>query len=384
MQKFFNIMLATAMMLFIISCSDDSNPVEPEKKPTISSISSDSVQIGELIIIYGTNFGTVRDSSIVSFGGAIAIDYTSWSDTLIKVKIPEGAKSGFLWAVVNGKKSNEVQIIIKIKTAPTIEKVLIPAGTFQMGSTGAYLGSSDEFPVHTVTISRAFYMSKYEVTQKQYQAVMGNNPSYFAGETLPVERVTWYNAVAFCNVLSQLEGKTPCYTVNGTNVTCNWDANGYRLPTEAEWEYAAKAGTTTDFYNGSLTNPSCTPIDANLDNIAWYCGNSNETTHPVGQKQPNAFGLYDMTGNVWEWCWDWWSNSYSSTTVIDPTGASTGSYRVYRGGSWYGNADQCRSTYREYRTPSFNYDYIGFRIVRVGNQCQSGFDCYLKENLPTD
>ena len=266
----------------------------------------------------------------------------------------------------------------------TNDMILIPADTFQMGNTGAYSGDSDEKPVHTVTISKAFYMSKYEVTQKQYQAVMGNNPSHFKGENLPVERVTWYNAVAFCNALSQQEGKTPCYTINGTNVSCNWDANGYRLPTEAEWEYAAKAGTSTDFYNGSLTNTNCTPIDANLDNIAWYCGNANGTTHPVGQKQANAFGLYDMTGNVCEWCWDWWSNSYSSTTVIDPTGASTGSYRVYRGGSWYGNADQCRSTYREYRTPSFNYDYIGFRIVRVGNQCQSGFDCYLKENLPTD
>ena len=249
---------------------------------------------------------------------------------------------------------------------PNIDMVVIPADTFQMGNTGAYSGDSDEKPVHTVTISKAFYMSKYEVTQKQYQAVMGNNPSHFKGENLPVERVTWYNAVAFCNALSQQEGKTPCYTINGTNVSCNWDANGYRLPTEAEWEYAAKAGTSTDFYNGSLTNTNCTPIDANLDNIAWYCGNANNTTHPVGQKQANAFGLYDMSGNVWEWCWDWYS-SYSSTAVTDPTGASTGSDRVYRGGSWNRNALNCRSAYRSFNTPSNDFNRMGFRLVRVGN-----------------
>lgn len=245
----------------------------------------------------------------------------------------------------------------------TNDMVLIPAGTFQMGNTGAYSDDSDEKPVHTVTISRAFYMSKYEVTQKQYQAVMGNNPSNFKGENHPVEQVTWYDAVAFCNALSQQEGKTPCYTINGTNVTCNWDANGYRLPTEAEWEYACKAGTSTDFYSGSLTNPNCTPIDANLDNIAWYCGNANNTSHPVGQKQPNAFGLYDMSGNVWECCWDWY-DSYSSTAVTDPTGASAGSFRVIRGGSWSDYfAYFCRSASRSFSIPNFNDSYMGFRIV---------------------
>ena len=279
MQKIFNMMMATAMMFLIVSCSkDDSNPVEPEKKPTISI-------------------------------------------------------------------------------------VLIPAGTFQMGNTGAYSGSPLELPVHTVTISKAFYMSKYEVTQSQYQAVMGTNPSNFKDENLPVERVTWYDAVSFCNALSQLEGLTPCYTINGTNVTCNWDANGYRLPTEAEWEYACKAGTSTDFYSGSLTNENCTPIDANLDNIAWYCGNANNTAHPVGQKQPNAFGLFDMSGNVWEWCWDWYS-SYSSTAVTDPIGAYTGSYRVFRGGSCGYTPYSCRSANRGNYPPSFNDHYMGFRVVR--------------------
>lgn len=247
---------------------------------------------------------------------------------------------------------------------PLVDMVLIPDGSFQMGNTGEYSGESDEKPVHSVTISKAFYMSKYEVTQKQYQAVMGTNPSNFKGENLPVEMVTWYNAVAFCNALSQLEGRTPCYTINGTNVTCNWDANGYRLPSEAEWEYAAKAGTTTDFHNGSLTNPDCSPLDNNLDKIGWYCGNENTKTREVGQKQPNAFGLYDMSGNVWEWCWDWYT-SYTNVTLTDPKGPTMGSYRVYRGGSWIYYTFRCRSAYRNYDTPDSRYFDIGFRIVRV-------------------
>ena len=284
MQKIFNIILATAMMLFIISCSkDDSNPVEPEKKPTISM-------------------------------------------------------------------------------------VLIPAGTFQMGNTGACLEwTSDEALVHTVTISREFYMSKYEVTQKQYQAVMDTNPSKFKGENLPVERVSWYNAVSFCNALSQQEGKTLCYTIqNDTNITCNWDANGYRLPTEAEWEYAAKAGSVSDFYNGSLSNLYWQPLDMNLDNIGWYGGNSGGKSQAVGQKQPNKFGLYDMSGNVHEWCWDWWSGRYSSTAVSDPTGPSSGSDRVHRGGSWEDYSYYCQSAYRDRFAPNYRNSYSGFRIVRVG------------------
>ena len=295
MQKIINMVLATAMILLIISCSkDDSNPVEPEKQGTIPM-------------------------------------------------------------------------------------VLIPAGIFQMGNTGAYYSASNsEILVHTVTISKAFYMSKYEVTQKQYLAVMDTNPSNYKGENLPVERVSWNDAVAFCNALSQQEGKTPCYTINGTSVTCNFAANGYRLPTEAEWEYAAKAGTSTDFYSGSLTNPNCTPIDANLDNIAWYCGNAKSTTPSVGQKQPNAFGLYDMSGNVYEWCWDWGS-SYSSTAETDPKGPTSGKGHVIRGGSWNNDANYCRSAARifVFGGPNGYGDGIGFRIVRVGNQCLSGFDCYL-------
>ncbi len=241
--------------------------------------------------------------------------------------------------------------------------VLIPAGTFQMGNTGAYSGESNEKPLHTVTISRDFLMSKYEISQKQYEEVMGANPSYFKGENLPVEQVTWYEVVEFCNKLSEMEGLDKCYSGSGTSIVCDWDANGYRLPTEAEWEYACKAGTTTDFYSGSLTSSAdCTPIDANLDKIGWYCGNEGTKTREVGKKEPNAFGLYDMSGNVWEWCWDWYG-SYSSSSETDPKGLTTGSYRVRRGGGWFTDPGDCRSANRHRDYPSNRYFSMGFRVV---------------------
>jgi formylglycine-generating enzyme required for sulfatase activity len=243
------------------------------------------------------------------------------------------------------------------------EMVFIPAGTFEMGNRGAYSGLSSEKPVHTVTISRDFLMSKYEVTQKQYEEVMGTNPSSFKGETLPVERVSWNDAVEYCNKLSDMEGLEKCYSGGGYNIVCDWDANGYRLPTEAEWEYAAKSGTTTDFYNGSLTNQDCTPIDGNLDKIGWYCGNSGNITHAVGQKDPNAFGLYDMSGNVWEWCWDVYAN-YDNATVTDPKGPAMGSDRVNRGGGWNNFANYCRSAFRLYDYVYGSYNALGFRVVR--------------------
>lgn len=240
--------------------------------------------------------------------------------------------------------------------------VFIPAGTFQMGNTGEHSGNEWEKPLHTVTISKSFYMSKYEISQKQYEEVMGINPSYFKGVNLPVEQVSWYDAVEFCNKLSLKEGLSPCYSINGTNVICNFDANGYRLPTEAEWEYAAKAGTTTDFYSGSLSYEQCSPLDYNLDRIGWYCGNSDDKTHPLGQKEPNASGLYDMSGNVWEWCWDWYGE-YSNVNVTDPKGENSGYCRVLRGGSWYYFAYYCRSARRYCNSPENRFLTIGFRVV---------------------
>jgi formylglycine-generating enzyme required for sulfatase activity len=221
--------------------------------------------------------------------------------------------------------------------------VKIPAGPFMMGTNSTdYDWLSVSRPVHQVTISQAFYMGKYEVTQEQYEAVMGKNPSQFQGAKNPVEQVLWNDAVAFCRALSAKSGRS------------------IRLPSEAEWEYACKAdkgNVDTKYYFGD--------DETQLANHAWYGANSGSTTHLCGQKLPNSFGLFDMSGNVWEWCNDWYG-SYSSSPVTDPTGPSSGDFRVLRGGSWRRDVYYCRSSYRFGNSPSGPDDYGGFRVV-VGN-----------------
>jgi formylglycine-generating enzyme required for sulfatase activity len=220
-----------------------------------------------------------------------------------------------------------------------MEFVLIPAGTFQMGSndSDAY---DNEKPVHTVRITQPFYLGKHEVTQGQWQAVMGSNPSHFTGDpSRPVENVSWDDVREFVRRLNGLEGGAM-----------------YRLPTEAEWEYAARAGTTSRWSFGDEVGQ--------LGRYAWYDENAEGQTHPVGQLQPNPWGLYDMHGNVWEWVQDWYGK-YASGTVVNPAGPSSGSDRVYRGGSWRYTVRFCRSAFRYYDAPGFRLDNVGFRLLRV-------------------
>jgi formylglycine-generating enzyme required for sulfatase activity/TolB-like protein len=231
--------------------------------------------------------------------------------------------------------------------------VRVEGGTFQMGNPSG--GDNDERPVHTVTV-KSFSISKYEVTQKEWQEVMGNNPSNFKGDNRPVECVSWYEAVDYCNKRSIKEGLTPAYRGSGDNITCDWSANGYRLPTEAEWEFAARGGIKdylTTEYSGSNS----------VDAVAWYSGNSGNSTHPVGTKAANSLDIHDMSGNVWEWCWDWYG-SYSSGTQTDPRGAVSVASRVLRGGSWGNSAADVRSARRGRNTPSSRSGHIGFRLVR--------------------
>jgi formylglycine-generating enzyme required for sulfatase activity len=266
-------------------------------------------------------------------------------------------------------------------SSPTgIELVLIPGGTFTMGSPTTEADRNSDETQHTVTLS-AFYMGKYQVTQEQYQAVMGSNPSNFtsavAGESgtpgkLPVEKASWYDALVFCNKLSIKEGLTPAYSISGktnpadwgtvpTSSNATWNAvvivagsTGYRLPTEAQWEYACRAGKTTAYNTGNTVS----------DNIGWYSSNSGGKTHQVGLKAVNAWGLYDMHGNVWEWCWDWFG-SYSTGAQTDPMGASLATLRVARGGSWSGSAEYLRSASRgNGGSPGGRYDSLGFRLAR--------------------
>jgi len=217
---------------------------------------------------------------------------------------------------------------------------------------------------HSVLMVREFEIGSREVTQSEYESLMGTNPSRNVGPNLPVERVSWFDAVQYCNELSLNESLTPAYVIQGETVTWNREADGYRLPTEAEWEVSCRAGTTTPFANGDLTEEAC-GSDPVLDAIGWYCGNAAATTHPVGSKQANGQNLYDMHGNVSEWCWDWYVQDLGSGAVVDPEGPPGGSQRAIRGGSWYHFARDCRSASRAPYWPGSKDDIVGFRVART-------------------
>jgi formylglycine-generating enzyme required for sulfatase activity len=263
----------------------------------------------------------------------------------------------YFWLKLSeNNKEGKVSQRLKVETTKyeySADEVFVESGSFTMGSSD---GDSDERPTHNVYGS-SFRMCKHEVTQADYEAVMGTNPSTFKGENRPVEFVSWYDAIEFCNKLSERQGLKPCYKKNGSSYICDWTSNGYRLPTEAEWEYAARGGNKTKGYK-------CSGSD-NANIVAWYYGNSGSTTHDVMTKQANELGLYDMSGNVWEWCWDWYSNSYYNNSPSDnPHGASLGSYRVFRGGSWDDDASFCRVANRYYNSPVIAGVFLGFRVVR--------------------
>lgn len=251
---------------------------------------------------------------------------------------------------------------------PSIRMVKIPAGTFLRGSTRVDLR---EQPVVRVRISQPLYISVYEVTQPEWEQVMGTSPAYFRGATLPVSNISWMEAVDFCNRLSIRLGYRPCYRISGDSVECDWSADGFRLPTEAEWEYAARAGTTTDVYTGNLADPyaeclASDTLEQVLDRIAWYCKNSDLIPHPVGLKEPNPWGLYDIIGNVSEFVWDWDSGRpYSPSDTLDPRGPSWGVVRYLRGGSFLEGARENRAAARtSVFPPSRRKIDGGIRLVR--------------------
>ena len=240
-------------------------------------------------------------------------------------------------SVASGTSSSGNTITIPVKNGISIDMVRVEAGTFTMGATAEMKDPFDwEKPTHQVTLTNDYYIGKYEVTQALWQAVMGNNPSYFKGGNLPVEQVSWDDCQEFLSKLNSITGKK------------------FRLPTEAEWEYAARGGKKSRGYQYSGSN--------NLSDVAWYDRKSNNKTHAVGTKQSNELGIYNMSGNVCEWCQDLFEE-YSSSSQVNPTGANSGSHRVFRGGSWNGYARYCRSSYRNSISPDGRgYDF-GLRLV---------------------
>jgi formylglycine-generating enzyme required for sulfatase activity len=300
------------------------------------------------LTIYGDIGSTNQIQYVEAFGdtsrwtGLTNVVLTSSPYLFYDTISPPGAQRFYQGVVVGGS----------TRPAAPPNFVLVAAGRFTMGSPPTQQDRGGDEGPQTVTLTHGFFMCQHPVTQGEYVAVMGGNPSQFTGDlNRPVEQVSWIDATNYCARLTAQErsaGRLPA----------GW---AYRLPTEAEWEYAARAGTTTRFSYGD--DPGYTQ----LGNYAWYVANSGNTTHPVGQKQPNPWGLYDMHGNVWEWCLDWYG-TYPGGSLTDPVGPGSGSYRVLRGGSWSNVGLYCRSASRFYFTPGFRDIVIGFRAVLAAGQ----------------
>lgn len=244
--------------------------------------------------------------------------------------------------------------------------ILVKGGGFTMGSPASEIRREKDETQHNVTLND-FYLNKYAVTQKEYRELMDAELSNFRGDNLPVENVTWYEAIQYCNARSKKESLAPAYEIDGADdeqrVTWNRQANGYRLPTEAEWEYACRAGTVTPFNTGG----NITSDQANYYGTYPYnnapSGAYRQRTVPVGSLAPNRWGLHEMHGNVWDWCWDWYGE-YPSSAQSNPDGPSSGAYRVNRGGGWNDFGRHLRSAYRAAHSPGNGTFNLGFRVAR--------------------
>lgn len=232
------------------------------------------------------------------------------------------------------------------------DMIFVQGGDFIMGSTDKKV-SDERF--HSVTVS-SFWIGKYEVTQKEWKSLMGDNPSWHENDDKPVECVSWLDAVEYCNKKSEKDGLTKVYKIDDEDVKCDWTANGYRLPTEAEWEYAARGGVNDRKYKFSGSD--------DVEEVAVYKSNSDDKTSLVGSKKPNDLGIFDMTGNVREWCWDYYDRKYYQDNQKDPRGPSTGSKRIIRGGSYSNGKIATEVTYRDKRDEDYDEDDLGFRLVR--------------------
>ena len=311
----------------------------PAPTPITGALTITSIPLMAEVSLDGNPAGrTPLDlKNIITGGHTISISKTGYNTYTQSVIIAEGKTTTLNATLTKQAVATPSAPTTTTTATPNIEMIFVKGGTFTMGATAEQGSdaSSNEKPTHSVKLSD-FYIGKYEVTQAQWKAIMGTNPSNWKGDNLPVECVSWDDIQEFITKLNAQTGKK------------------YRLPTEAEWEYAARGGNQSKGYKYSGSN--------SISNIAWYDANSNKMTHIVGQKSPNELGIYDMSGNVWEWCQDWLGN-YSSSFQTNPIGPSSGSYRVLRGGSWSYVARTCRVSIRGYSKPADRYNRHGFRLA---------------------
>lgn len=342
--------------MFVTSC-DDSSQVSKNSFPQIIGLSKQSTYYNDIITVYGKNFGEVSDNSFLLFTKnnskdtlfkLSSIDCINWTSAKITFKVNQYLQSCNLSVLINGVESNKIPL--QIEKMPPFEMIEIHPDTFSMGSS---FGFQDEKPQHLVKLTYNFYVSKYEVSQLIWENVMGYNNSLIKSPNLPVHNVSWYEAILFCNQISKRMNLDTCYIFqNDTLIYYDTLASGYRLLTEAEWEFACKSGTADDYYG------------YNPEQIAWFNLNSGYSPHPCGTLTANKYGLYDMLGNVWEWCWDYYSMTYYKDSIfINPIGPSNGSQRVLRGGSCSSGTAYIRASNRFY--PESDYKFCGIRLART-------------------
>jgi formylglycine-generating enzyme len=381
-------------------------PVLLATLPVAVQVANAQIAPGELVApkieISGGNVNLTVQPSVsgrnykLEYSGTMAVD--TWQDPGV-VRVGDGGNLVITTPYEPGMPRRYYRLVLDGPTAapPTPDGFeQIPAGPFQMGDqSDPLVGSSNERPVHSVYVS-AFYMGKHEVTKELWDEVktwgagngytdlpVGNGIYASKGANHPVHSINWWAVVKWCNARSQKEGLTPCYTVSGTiyktgpsdTVDCNWGANGYRLPTEAEWEKAARGGLSSQNFPWGNT---ITHIQANYYSSSSYSYDVSPTreyhptyydggypySSPVGSFAPNGYGLYDMAGNACEWCWDWYG-LYAAGSQTDPRGATSGTYRVYRGGGWGYGANYCRAAFRNNGGYPVSSDFLtGFRVAR--------------------